>query len=206
MIDLTPLEVRKKKGDFARAFRGYQPALVDDFLDLVADRMEELVRETLALQEKVARLEEQLAGVQERERALANTLMAAQEMREELRRQAEREAELTRREAEAEATRIRFAAQQVREREEEVIRQLRARRAQLIQSYRAFLERELTELAAISGALELDEGAVPAAPKTAKPVEPARVSAAPQPPRPTEESKKDDLELAWLSSLVEGET
>jgi DivIVA domain-containing protein len=40
MIDLTPLEVRQKKGDFRRAVRGYDPELVNDFLDLVADRRE----------------------------------------------------------------------------------------------------------------------------------------------------------------------
>ena len=40
MIDLTPLEVRKKKGDFRRGLRGYDPPQVDDFLDIVADRLE----------------------------------------------------------------------------------------------------------------------------------------------------------------------
>ena len=32
MIDLTPLEVRKKKGDFKRAMRGYDPGMVDETL------------------------------------------------------------------------------------------------------------------------------------------------------------------------------
>ena len=36
MIDLTPLEVRKKKGDFRRSMRGYEQQAVDDFIDLVA--------------------------------------------------------------------------------------------------------------------------------------------------------------------------
>ena len=39
MIDLTPLEVRQKKNDFQRAFRGYDAELVNDFLDLVADKL-----------------------------------------------------------------------------------------------------------------------------------------------------------------------
>ena len=29
MIDLTPLDVRKKKGDFAKSMRGYEPGPVD---------------------------------------------------------------------------------------------------------------------------------------------------------------------------------
>src|SRR5688500_5262723 len=61
MIDLTPLEVRKKKGDFRRAMRGYDPALVDDFIDLVADRLEQLVRDHFALTERVGRQEQQIA-------------------------------------------------------------------------------------------------------------------------------------------------
>lgn len=44
MIDLTPLDVRKKRGDFAKGLRGYDIQEVDTFLDLVAERMEELVR------------------------------------------------------------------------------------------------------------------------------------------------------------------
>ena len=44
MIDLTPLDVRKKRGDFRKSMRGYDPQEVDTFLDLVAMRMEELVQ------------------------------------------------------------------------------------------------------------------------------------------------------------------
>jgi len=49
MIDLTPLDVRKKAGDFRRILRGYDPQEVDIFLELVAERMEVLVRENMAL-------------------------------------------------------------------------------------------------------------------------------------------------------------
>ena len=59
MIDLTPLDVRKKRGDFRRQLRGYDPEEVDTFMDLVADRFEELVRENLSLNEKTGRLEAQ---------------------------------------------------------------------------------------------------------------------------------------------------
>ncbi len=40
MIDLTPLDVRKKRGDFGKGLRGYDPQEVDGFLELVAERME----------------------------------------------------------------------------------------------------------------------------------------------------------------------
>jgi cell division initiation protein len=154
MIDLTPLEVRKKKGDFRRGMRGYDPQGVDDFLDLVADRLEQLVRENSAMQERLSRVEDQVNDYRERERALTEALVTAQEMREEMRKQIEREVELKRREAEADADVIRAEAEQLREREEESIRRLRARQIQFVQSYRQFLERELSELSVMAEALD----------------------------------------------------
>ena len=159
MIDLTPLEVRKKKGDFRRAMRGYDPVLVDDFLDLVADRLEELVRENMALHERVGRQDEQVKDYRDRERALTEALVSAQEMREEVRKQAMLEAELAKRtavqhaeqlraSAEAEVRQLRSTAQQQasqelsdlkqeRQREEQTVRELRARREQFLGNYRA---------------------------------------------------------------------
>ncbi|MBR9988323.1 MAG: DivIVA domain-containing protein [Gemmatimonadetes bacterium] len=174
MIDLTPLEVRKKKGDFRRAMRGYDPALVDDFLDLVADRMEELVRENLTLNERVGRQDEQVKDYRDRERALTEALVSAQEMREEVRRQAVLEAELAKRTAEQQAEQLRSSAEaevrqlrssaqqkaseelatlkQERQQEEQVVRELRARREEFLGNYRAFLEQELEELGVIARA------------------------------------------------------
>jgi DivIVA domain-containing protein len=159
MIDLTPLEVRKKKGDFRKGMRGYDPQAVDDFLDLVADRLEQLVRENSAMNDQFARLENQVNDYRERERALTEALVTAQEMREEMRKQIEKEVELKRREAEADADSIRAEAEQIRHREHESIRRLRARQAQFILSYRAFLERELAELSVMAESLELNRNA-----------------------------------------------
>src|SRR5512135_1212657 len=94
MIDLTPLEVRKKKGDFRRALRGYEPALVDDFLDLAADRIEQLTRDFTAASQRLTDLERRVGEYRDRERALTDALVTAQEMREEIRAQTAREAEL----------------------------------------------------------------------------------------------------------------
>ncbi len=156
MIDLTPIDVRKKKGDFKRAVRGYDTDLVDDFLDLVAERLEELVKQNMSLTDRLSRVEEQVGEYRQRDRALTEALVTAQEVREEVRRQAEKEADLQRREAEADAARIRADAAGAREREEENLRQLRARRLQMLQSFRTFLERELNELGVAQQALEME--------------------------------------------------
>ncbi len=153
MIDLTPLEVRKKKGDFRRTMRGYEPGSVDDFLELVADRLDELVRENLAHTERTRQLEQQLRDYKERESALTDALVSAQELREEMREQAVREAELARRNAEQDAERIRADVAREIELEEQKLRRLRARQAQLVKTYRKLLERELEEIAAASEAL-----------------------------------------------------
>jgi cell division initiation protein len=159
MIDLTPLEVRKKKGDFRKGMRGYDPQAVDDFLDLVADRLEQLVRENSAMHDRLGRIENQVNDYRERERALTEALVTAQEMREQMRKQIEQEVVLKRREAEADADSIRAEAEQIRAREHESIRRLRARQVQFVQSYRAFLERELAELSVMAESLDPNRGA-----------------------------------------------
>jgi cell division initiation protein len=112
MIDLTPLDVRKKKGDFRRALRGYDPLLVDDFLDLAADRIEHLAREHATLTERLSELERRVGEYRDRERALTDALVTAQEMREEIRAQSAREAALALRTSTQEAeARLRDAEQ-----------------------------------------------------------------------------------------------
>jgi len=194
MIDLTPLDVRKKKGDFRRVVRGYDPGQVDDFLDLIAERLEELVRRNMELTERSTQLERHVAENREREKALTEALVTAQEFREDLQRQAAREAELLRREAEAEAERIRNAAVQEREGYAAELRRLRARREQFLRSYRAFLERELAEIAVATGALELESGDEEA--------DPARRGAAAREPTPVAGEEKVDT-ARWITELLE---
>lgn len=224
MIDLTPIDVRKKKGDFKRAVRGYDTDLVDDFLDLVAERLEELVKQNMALTDRLTRLEEQVGEYRQRDRALTEALVTAQEVREEVRRQAEKEAELKHREAEADAQSIRADALAAREREEEGLRRLRARRLQMIQSFRTFLERELAELDVTLDTLELEDGDAPkpsrsragakakAAPVIEAATEGSAAPAASKPAAPTAASENEtpngteaesDGDTDWLSSILE---
>lgn len=135
MIELTPLDVRKKKGDFARGLRGYDPASVDAFLDIAAERMEELLREAVTLRERVARLTDSLSSYQEREKAMNEALIAAQQLREELRDQAERDAE-----------RVRAEARQEAEDATDAIRRTVNMRARTLRELRTFLERQLEEI------------------------------------------------------------
>jgi DivIVA domain-containing protein len=146
MMELTPLDVRKKKEDFRRAVRGYDSAQVDGFLDLVADRLEDLVGRELRLHEQSLLLKEQLAAFQEREKALNEALVTAQELREEARAQAEKTADLRIREAERQAREIRRDAESAVQGARRGLDDLRVRRAGFLRSLRTTIEHFLSEV------------------------------------------------------------
>ena len=148
MIDeafhLTPLDVRRY--DFGRALRGYDPARVDQFRDQVADELERLARVNQDLDQKARSFHEQLRAFRDRDRALNEALVAAQQMRQETREQADREAALIVREAQGEAERIIEAARaEVRRIQTEIDTLDRARRAYLAEM-RVLVTRQLTEI------------------------------------------------------------
>lgn len=160
MIDLTPLDVRKKRGDFRRLMRGYDPSEVDTFIELVAERLEELVKENLTLKERSERLQEQVGQLSERERAVQEALVTAQELRGEIRSQAQREADLLKKEAEAEGRRVLAQADREVEERRAALAELERRRHRFLGSFRQMLERELDALSVEEGRAPIDDGAV----------------------------------------------
>ena len=154
MIDLTPLDVRNKRGDFKRILRGYDPQEVDVFLELVADRLEDLVREVMHLREQTGALQQQVSSQSGREHAVQEALVSAQELRKEIRGQAEREAELVLKEVEVEARRQRAEAEaEIRrmlrdaerklEQAQDGLEEMERRRIRFLKAYRQLLEREI---------------------------------------------------------------
>lgn len=111
MIDLTPLDIRKKKADFTRVLRGYEPREVNHFLDTVAERLEEVVKVNLTLREQVTQLAERVQGQEGRERAVQEALVTAQSLKHDIEEQAKREAELIRQDAESAADNARREAE-----------------------------------------------------------------------------------------------
>lgn len=148
MIDLTPLDVKKKKGDFRRAVRGYDTAAVDDFLDTVSARMEELVRENVMASARLESMTESIGNYRERERAMNEALVSAQQLREEMREQAAREADLVLREARAEAERIVGEARRQATAAAEALRRIQGQRVRFLRLFRTLVERQLHEIEA----------------------------------------------------------
>jgi cell division initiation protein len=103
-MNVTPLDITQKQ--FRRVFRGLDPEEVEAFLALVALEFEGLVKDVLALREDNHRKAEDIAEFRSRERALQETLVAAQKASEEIRESARKEAEITISDAELQAEKI----------------------------------------------------------------------------------------------------
>jgi DivIVA domain-containing protein len=152
VFNLTPLDIRKQ--EFRKSLRGYETEGVEDFRVRVADALERSIRERQVLEERVSALTEQLRVFRERERAMNEALVAAQQLRQDTRAAAEREGQVIVREAQAEAKRLvdeaRNAENAVQSKMAETERQFQ----QYVGGFRALLERQLAELRALDGKRE----------------------------------------------------
>jgi DivIVA domain-containing protein len=144
VFHLTPLDVRRY--DFGRSLRGYDPVRVDQFREQVAEEMERLSRVSQELDSKARSFHEQLRAYRERDKALNEALVSAQQLRNEMREQAEREAQLIVREAQQEGEKLIDAARsEVRRLRGELEALDRSRRAFMSQ-LRSLISRQLSEL------------------------------------------------------------
>ena len=144
---LTPVDVRRY--DFGTAMRGYDRARVDQFRDQVADELERLTRAVNDLDGKSRAMAEQLKVYRERDKALNEALISAQQIREEMKQQAQREADLMMREAQAKAAEMHEDSRaQMAGLRADIDALDRARRGYLAQ-LRALAERHLSEVDAL---------------------------------------------------------
>ena len=143
MIDLTPLDVRKKRGDFGKGLRGYDPQEVDTFLELVAERMEVLVQENVAYRGRVGELEETVVAQQGREQAIQDALVTAQELRQDVKKQARREASFLEREAQDKIDLMIGESEKLLSEHRAALQELERQRERFLKAFRSLLEREL---------------------------------------------------------------
>ena len=149
---LTALDARRF--DFGREFRGYDRARVDQFREQVAGELERLTRAYQELEQQTRYEHEQLQMFRDRDAALNEALIGAQQLRTDIKAQAEREAQLIVREAQAEADKLLQGVRDELRRSEEEVHALWRRRRSYLAQLRHHLERQLTELnAAESGPL-----------------------------------------------------
>jgi DivIVA domain-containing protein len=146
MFRLTPVDVRRM--EFPKSMRGYDQGRVDDFREQVANELERLTRANQDLDATVRSLTEQLRGFRDRDKALNDALVSAQQLRSEVRDQSERESQLILREARSEADRIVQGAQMEVMRFSDQISLLARMRRGYLKQFRVMLERQLAEIAA----------------------------------------------------------
>ena len=103
-MSIRPIDVRRK--EFKSGFRGYDANQVDDFLDEVAHEFERTYAESRRLSEELTVLKGRLEQFEELEGAIREALVHAQQVARDLRRNANKEAELVVREAKEQAHRI----------------------------------------------------------------------------------------------------
>jgi DivIVA domain-containing protein len=146
-FNLTPVDVRTQ--EFGRKLGGYDPVRVEEFRARVAEELERLIRLNHELDGKHKAAIEQLRAYRDRDKALNDALVSAQQLRTEIREQADREAQLILREARADGERIIDASRSgVRQVESELLVLEKTRRA-FISQMRALAERHLHELEAM---------------------------------------------------------
>ena len=104
LMALTPLDIHNK--EFNRGFRGYVEDEVNEFLNQVTKDYEILIREKKDLEKKVEELEEKMTYFSNIEETLNKSILVAQETAEEVKRNANKEAQLIMKEAEKNADRI----------------------------------------------------------------------------------------------------
>ena len=79
LFHLTPLDVRRT--EFPKVLRGYDPSAVDQFRDQVADELERLTRLNQDLDQKARSFHDQLKSFRDRDKALNEALISAQQLR-----------------------------------------------------------------------------------------------------------------------------
>ena len=104
MDTLSPLEIQKQT--FSKSFKGYDVDEVRGYLHLLAEEIERLIRDLDRVSRENAMLRDELGDHSHRERILKDTLLSAQRVSEELKANAQKEAELIVKDAELVAERV----------------------------------------------------------------------------------------------------
>lgn len=94
---ITPMDIHNKT--FSRGIRGYNQEEVEAFLQELAGDYERIYREHREMEEEMDTIKTKLRNYEKMESTMSSTLVMAQETAESVKRNAEKEAELSVREA-----------------------------------------------------------------------------------------------------------
>lgn len=138
MMKLTPLDIQQMR--FPTRLRGYDRKEVDQFLEVVTNAYEEVLREDQVLRDQLSGLERQVSEWRQKEETISQAVVATQDVVKDLKQNAGREAELIVKEAELRAeTVVRDAHVQVAVMEGELV-YLRKQRLVAIERIRGVMQ------------------------------------------------------------------
>lgn len=137
-MKITPIEIKEHR--FRKTLGGYDKNEVGAFKELVAESLEEALRNNLSFEEKIRDLTARLAEHEEREKVLRETITTAQKMVEDLKNNARKEAELIISEAKIQAdAMIKKAHERVTQVQGEIF-ELKKQRLEMQTSIKAVIE------------------------------------------------------------------
>jgi cell division initiation protein len=136
-MKVTPADIQQI--GFRRAFRGYDRHEVDAFVSSLSETFEELMKENRESKDRITTLEAALEDLKRKEELINQTLVSAERMVDDMKRHAQREAELRIREAEVAAEALTRKARDERHDIEQEVITWRRRQIELVEQFKGFL-------------------------------------------------------------------
>ncbi len=153
-MKISPMDLQRQT--FAQKLRGFDPAEVRTYLNIVAEEVAALQRERDGLDQEVQSLRALVDEHRQRETILKNTLLTAQRLSEEIKDAARKQSESVVKEAEMQADRLIELAQSRAQEVERGILDLRAHRSSLRTDVRALITR-LTHILDLQEEAEVED-------------------------------------------------
>lgn len=144
-MKITPLDIQQQQFK-GKMLGGLDPNDVDSFLQLVSQEMESLIRENEELKEQTRKAALQVEDMAQREANLRETMLAAQKISEEMKNNAQKEANLLISEAELKGERILATAEQKLTQLNNSIHDIRRQKLQFETALKALLETHMKML------------------------------------------------------------
>ena len=138
-MKITPLDIQQQQFK-GKLFGGLNPDEVDSFLQSVAQEMESLNRENALFREQTQKMAAESEVLAQREKDLRETLLAAQRITEEMKNNAQKEADLIIAEAEVKAEKILADAENKLVQLRNDIQEIRRQKIQFESSFRSLIE------------------------------------------------------------------
>jgi cell division initiation protein len=153
-MKISPMDLQRQT--FAQRLRGFDPAEVRTYLNIVAEEVAALQRERDGFEQEVQSLRTLVDEHHQRETILKNTLLTAQRLSEEIKEVARKQSESVVKEAEIQADRLLELAQSRAQEVERGILDLRAHRSSLRTDVRALITR-LTHILDLQEEAEVED-------------------------------------------------